>query len=643
MILLSVREISRQFDAEPVFEAASFEVRPGERIGLVGPNGAGKSTLLRILAGLDDPDVGDVEFHPSAEVALLEQEPDHPSDRTLIAEARAGLASLYSLQHEATEIAERMARESDAESLERLHRRFDQLQVELHRLDAYNIDHRVDEVLLGLGFAKEDYERPLGQFSGGQRNRVALARMLLRAPDVMLLDEPTNHLDMAATEWLEGWLVRSRQAMIVVSHDRYFLDRVTTRILELHERRVTDYRGNFSEYWAQRAERRKVAERTWEKQQDFIERTEDFIRRNKAGQKHAQAADREKKLARLEQVERVGEISGPAMHFGEAARAGDWVLDAVDLAKGFGQPLFRELNLRVDRGDSIGILGPNGSGKTTLLRVLIGELPPDCGTVRFGTGVQVGYFDQQLASVDPELDAVEAIRPPGDPNASAKALRSLLARFGIRGDMAFQKVGLMSGGEKSKVALAKLAAANVNVLVLDEPTNHLDLWARASLEEALQAFEGTLLFVSHDRYFLDRVASKVIVLEPERWRFYEGNYSDFVAFQRRLAQEDAARGESAAKERRAQVEAQQADRETPAGAATETKRRRREFPYRKVEDIEVEIADNESLLERLEADLGDPSIHRNGDRVREITRQYDETKQRLEDLYRHWEEAVELN
>ncbi len=641
MILLSVRSISRQFDVDPVFREVSFEVRPGERIGLVGPNGTGKSTLLNILAGIDDADTGEIERHPTADVALLEQEVDTTEGKTLIAEARSGLSHLYDLQHEAAELAERMSRETGAELLERLHKRYDQIQLDLHRFDAYNIDHRVDEVLHGLGFSPEDYERPLAEFSGGQRNRAVLARMLLRSPDVMLLDEPTNHLDIAATEWLESWLVRSRQAMIVVSHDRYFLDRVTTRILELFDGTLTDYRGNFSAYWQQRHERQKVSERTFEKQQEFIAKTEDFIRRNKYGQKHAQAADREKKLARLEQVEVVRDLSGPAMNFGKASRAGDWVLKTTDVAKGFGRPLFTDFTMNIDRGESVGILGPNGSGKTTLLRVLIGELPPDTGKVRFGTGVKIGYFDQQLESVDPELDAIAAIRPDDDPNISPGTLRSLLARFGIRGDLALQKVGLMSGGEKSKVALARLAAANVNVLVLDEPTNHLDLWARASLEEALQSFEGTLLFVSHDRYFIDRVAKSVIVLEPDRWRTYAGNYSDFVQFRRNIELEIASL--ESKQENVAQSTSKRSTSGTNAKPSSETPRRKRQYPYRKVEEIEADITEKESLVEQLEAEMADPAIHRNGERVKEVTQEYAAAKSRLEELYRHWEEAVELN
>ncbi|HXY32923.1 MAG TPA: ABC-F family ATP-binding cassette domain-containing protein, partial [Planctomycetaceae bacterium] len=539
MILLSLQEVVRQFDADPVLQGVSLEIRPGERVGLVGPNGAGKTTLMRILAGLDHPDRGEVTRHRSADVALLEQEADYSSERTVLDEAREGLAALYALQRESAELAAAIAAEPESAQVARLQKRFDAVQSELDRLDAHHVEHRVEEVLHGLGFASSEFSQLLSELSGGQRNRALLARMLLRAPDVMLLDEPTNHLDIQATEWLENWLANAPQAMVVVSHDRYFFDRVTNRILELWSGRLTSYPGNFSAYWRQRHERVELLQKTYERQQEYIARTEEYIRRNKMGQKSAQAKDREKKLARVEEVERPAEIPESAMEFASAGRPGDWVLEAREISKSLGRPLFSDFSLRVERGDSLGIFGPNGCGKTTLLRVLLGELPPDAGIARIGTGVKIGYFDQRLTSVDPNCDAIEAIRPPDRPDLTPAALRNLLARFGIRGDLALQKVGNMSGGEKSKVALARLNAQNVNVLVLDEPTNHLDLWARDSLEEALRAYDGTLVFVSHDRYFLDRLAKRVVVCGNEGWKCYSGNYSDYVHFAQQRALEMA--------------------------------------------------------------------------------------------------------
>ncbi len=640
MILLSLVDVFRQFDADPVLRGVGFEIRRGERVGLVGPNGAGKTTLMRILAGMDHPDKGEVTQHRSADVALLEQEADYSSERTVLDEAREGLAALYALQRESAELASDISAEADPAQVARLQKRFDSVQSELDRLDAHNIDHRVDEVLHGLGFSTAEFAQPLSELSGGQRNRALLARMLLRAPDVMLLDEPTNHLDIAATEWLENWLVSAPQAMIIVSHDRYFLDRVTNRILELWAGRLTDYAGNFSAYWRQRHERGELLQKTYERQQEYIARTEDFIRRNKMGQKSGQAKDREKKLARVEEIERPPEIAELGMNFSSVGRPGDWVLDAQQVAKSLGRPLFTDFSLRVGRGDSLGIFGPNGCGKTTLLRVLLGELPPDSGVARIGTGVKLGYFDQRLTSVDPECDAIEAIRPPDRPEVTPATLRNLLARFGIRGELALQKVGAMSGGEKSKVALARLNAQNVNVLVLDEPTNHLDLWARDSLEEALRAYEGTLVFVSHDRYFLDRLAKRVVVCEPEGWKCYDGNYSDYVHFaQQRLL----ALGQSREGARTARNDAARTAEPAAPTDSSKPARRKRRFPYRKTEAIERDIADKEATLRQVETEMADPQIHRTPERIREVTRQHEDLRAELATLYEHWEEAAELN
>ncbi|MBI3863608.1 MAG: ABC-F family ATP-binding cassette domain-containing protein [Planctomycetia bacterium] len=637
MLLLSVNNVVRQFDAAPVLDGVTFEVRAGERIGLVGPNGAGKTTLMRILTGQDDQDKGDVVYHASAQATLLEQAAEFSESRTLLDEAKDGLAPLYALQREAEVVAHTIAAETDPQVREKLQRRYDALQHDLHRHSAYNIDHRVDEVLLGLGFTRDQYDRPITQFSGGQQNRVLLARLLLAAPDVMLLDEPTNHLDIAATEWLEEYLAHCEQAMLVVSHDRYFLDRVTNRTLELHAGTVADYPGNFSAYWKLKAERAEVQGRTWEKQQAFIEKTEDFIRRNHYSNS-VQAHDREKKLARLERVDRPREIVAPAMAFGKPKRTGDWVIEATDLTKGFDRPLFTNVSLKILRGERVGIFGPNGCGKTTLLRTLLGELTPDSGTVRFGTNVEIAYYDQQLSGVSPDIDVVDAVRPANNPTMLPAAVRDLVARFGLRGDIVFQKVASLSGGECSKVALAKVAALNANVLILDEPTNHLDLWSRAALEAALRDFEGTLLFVSHDRYFMDRVATHIFAFEPDRWRLYAGNYTNYLDSLKRAREEASttATGEASAERKTRELAAREQNQPAPV-------RRKRKFPYRKVHDLEAEIATSEARLAELQEELGSPDLYRDGQRVREVREAFESAQAELARLYEHWEEAVELN
>ena len=636
MILLSVRDLARQFDAEPVFQRVSFEVRPGEKLGLVGPNGAGKSTLMRILAGLDEADVGTIEKHSSTRLTMLEQQPDFAPDRTLLQEAQAGLGPLYALQHEAVELAHSIAEEKDPAALNRLQRRYDTVQAELHRLDAYNIDHRVDEILQGLGFTPDQYARPVTQFSGGQQNRVLLARLLLAAPNIMLLDEPTNHLDIAATEWLENYLASSQQALIVVSHDRYFLDKVANRILELNRHAVTDYPGNFSAYWKQREERMLVQMRAWEKQQEEIADLQDFIVRNRYGQLHAQAKDREKKLERLERIEKPAEFQTFTMGFGKTTRTADCVFEAQEVTQGFDTPLFEHVTLRIHRGERVGIFGPNGAGKTTLLRTLLGELPPKTGKVRVGQGVKIGYFDQKLESVSGDLDLVEAIRPPQRPDITPGQLRDALGRFGLRGDMVFQRVDSCSGGERSKVAMARLAIQDINVLVLDEPTNHLDVWACEALEESLKAFDGTLVFVSHDRYFLDRVATHVICLENKQVSYFEGNYSDYQAI-RRIREEEAAALTKA--EKKADV----ATDDSRKRGGDKPAKRKRKYPYRKLEDLEQEIAEKETLAAQLQEALGDPQVLRDGRKVKQVHDDFEATQASLTQLYEHWEEAAELN
>jgi ATP-binding cassette subfamily F protein 3 len=331
------------------------------------------------------------------------------------------------------------------------------------------------------------------------------------------------------------------------------------------------------------------------------------------------------------------------MGFGtKVRRTGDWVIEAVGLAKGFGPPLFRDVSLQILRGDRVGIFGPNGSGKTTLLRTLLGELAPDAGTVRFGTNVEIAYYDQQLASVDPGLDVVDAVRPANNPTMTPAQIRDLLARFGIKGELVFQKVGSLSGGEKSKVALARVAALNANVLVLDEPTNHLDLWSRAALEEALRQFEGTLLFVSHDRYFMDRVATHIFAFEPTRWRLYAGNYTDYIDSLRRAAEE--ARLVLPATKARIDSGASAPGAARGAGSTSADKpRQKRRFPYRKVDELEAEIAATESRVQQLQAELNNPDLYRDGPRVKQTKQSFEEVQARLAELYEHWEEAVELN
>ena len=636
MIVLSAKGLRKHFGPDPVLDGVTFEVRPGDRIGLVGPNGTGKTTLLKILDGKEDPDGGTYEVHSSASVGYLEQQPVWEPGKTLWDEAQSALGSLLSLQKEALDVSHALATDADPAEHRRLATRYDHLQQELHRRDAYNLDHKIERILEGLGFQQDAFRLEVESLSGGEQNRLMLAKLLLAAPELMFLDEPSNHLDIEATEWLEEFLVGSSAAMVLVSHDRYFLDKVTNRTLELFHGTVDGYSGNFSAYWRQKDERLLVQRRTYEKQQVEIAKTKDFIRRNSYGQKHAQAEDRRKKLERIVPVDVPREIVAPPMSFPAVERSGDIVLRTEKLAKAYDRPLFEDVNLEITRGQRWGMLGPNGSGKTTLLRCLLREESPDAGNVILGQGVEIGYFDQQLSALDEDTPVDEAIRSAGGAYETQKC-RDLLARFGVAGDTSVQTVGQLSGGERCRAALARLAASQANFLVLDEPTNHLDIWARDALERALSAFQGTVLFVSHDRYFVNRLADHLLVVEPDRFRVIEGNYATYLHLVDRGL---AAAATGSAKSFKAERKPPKSTTKEPSA---ETARRKRRFPYRKVKDLEKDIFDRETLLEELHTTLADPATHRDGDRVRKLKAQIADEQRKLKDLYAHWEEAVEMN
>lgn len=629
-LILSVQGIEKYFAGQQVLTSASLEIRAGERVALIGPNGAGKTTLLRILLGQTDPDRGTIELARSARLGFVAQRPVFETGATVWDIAKKALEPLENLVQEIQRVSQQIAEATSPDDQRRLASRLDQLQLELHNRDAFAVEHKMERVLQGLGFTAPDFQKPVEILSGGQINRLMLAALLLEEPDLMLLDEPSNHLDIEATEWLEDFLRASKQAFLLVSHDRYFLDRVVDRTLELVNGSLDSFPGNFSKYQRLKAERLLVTQRTWEKQQTEIEKIEDFIRRNHYGQKAAQAEDRRKKLERIERVELPRTIEVPPMGFSPPSRTGDIVLRVEGLSKRFGQSLFQNLEFQIERGQRWGILGPNGCGKSTLLKCILGEIQPDAGKIRLGSGVQPGYFDQHLQGVAGDSIAAEAVRPPRREMVDRQR-RDLLARFGITGDLALKTVRTLSGGERNRVALARLAAQEPNFLLLDEPTNHLDLWACAALEKTLLDFDGSLLVVSHDRYFLNQICTHLLVFESDRVHVFPGNY-------------DAYRHHSQANECLAPAESNKAVptawRESENGAPSKRKRR---FPYRKVSEIEAEIKAHEQAIDHLHQELLRPEVLRLGAQVIENHQRLKEHQSALERLLEHWEEALELN
>lgn len=634
MLLLSCSNLTHGYDHVPLFEDLSFELYAGQRVGLVGPNGAGKTTLLRVLSRLDSPDAGEVRRHAGARVALVRQQPDFAPGRTLFEEARTALQELVAAHDDMIRTAEELSQATDENVRKSLVQRYDRLNEMLRHHDAYNVDHRIEQVLDGLGFREDEYDRPVDTFSGGQQSRLMLAKLLLAAPDVMLLDEPSNHLDIDATRWLEEYLAKQPEAMLIVSHDRYFLDRVVNKVFELNAAHVESYPGNYHAYWRLRQERYEQRLKAWEAQQEYIAKQEEYIRRVHYGQLHKQAQSRQKALDHLELVEKPRLIQSPRMHFGEVRRTGDVVVAVEGLAKAFDRPLFSNLSFALQRGKRLGILGPNGSGKTTLLRIMLGDEKPDAGKVERGYLVLPGYYDQHLKSLSDDKTVLRAAWPESDPDANEQAMRDLLGRFGLAGDQVYQQVGSLSGGERSRVALARLVADGANVLILDEPTNHLDLWACEALEQALLDFEGTVIVVSHDRYFLNRVVDLLVVLDGKGGaRVIHGNYDTYL--QMSAVQAPAEEKQISAKPEPAAAK----DSPPPAGKV----RRKRRFPFRKVGDLEADIAAQETRLREVERALASPDLYRDGDKVKDAMRDFEDCKQSLQQLYEHWEEAVELN
>ncbi len=537
MPIVSVIQVGKSFGAERIFEGVSFQIDEHDRIGLVGPNGAGKSTLLNIVAGREEPDEGTVAVARNTRIGYLTQVVDFTAENTLREEMLTVFSEVRSWEQELNELALALASiDEDVETTlhEDLLQRYADLQARFEHANGYTYEHKVDQVLDGLGFTHEQQVSPVMNLSGGQQTRAALGKLLLQEPDLLLMDEPTNHLDLAALEWLETYLAGWKGAMVVVAHDRYFLDKVVSRTIEMAFGRIEEYPGNYTRYLHLREERMERRTREYEAQQAHIAHTEEFIRRYKAGQRSKEARGRQKLLDRLERVERPQDF--PEMHFEftPTVESGLVVISTHKLAVGYpAQPplttepttLVRVADLELLRGDCVGLIGPNGSGKTTLLRTIINELRPVSGYAQIGHNVRIGYYSQTHSGLHNERTIIDEIRQVSV--LSEEGARTFLGRFLFSGDDVFKPIGALSGGERSRVALAKLTLQGSNLLILDEPTNHLDLQSRQFLEEVLGEFGGTLLFVSHDRYFIDSLATKVWAIEDGVLIPYQGNYTEY--------------------------------------------------------------------------------------------------------------------
>ncbi len=623
MSLAIISNLDKHFGAELIFSGVSFRIEHGDRLGLVGPNGAGKSTLLNILAGRLLPSEGTVAFAQGTRVGYLTQMPEFTPENTLYEEMLTVFAEVQAMESAMHDLAMRMSDPdalTDPDAYQALVDRYALLQERFEHAEGYTIESRARQILDGLGFSREQQALPVRALSGGQQTRAALGKLLLQSPDVLLLDEPTNHLDLAALEWLEEYLLAWKGALVIVAHDRYFLDRVTQRIIEVDNHRAEEYPGNYTNFIQLREERRELQRKQYEAQQEQINRTEDFIRRYKAGQRAREARGRQKQLDRLERVDRP--YHAPELHFRMrvAYESSEYALETNKLIVGYpNRPLITVPDLTVERGSRIGLLGPNGAGKTTLLRTIVGELAPLTGNIKQGTNLRIGYYAQTHEGLNSQSAVIDEIREVS--LLSEEGARTYLGRFQFRGDDVFKSIGVLSGGEKARVALAKLTMQGANFLVLDEPTNHLDLPARQFLEAVLADYDGTLIFVSHDRYFIDAVATDLWIVEGETMRAVEGNYTTY----RQRIMQQAARAQSAAK-----ASARAAQTQGRAGKPVT-------LAARTVDRIEAEVAAAEQRLATIEADLTTASEAADVTRITQLAEQHAVAKAELDVLYEEWE------
>ena len=532
MSLIRLENVTKLYDPDLILDDISVSIEHGDRIGLIGRNGTGKTTLIKIITGMLANFKGKVISAKGLGIGYLSQEPDIARDCTLRQEMLKVFEKRRALEDEMLLLAEAM----ETQQAPHLLAEYARIQEQHERLGGYDYEHQVNRILGGLGFAESDFNLPIHVLSGGQKSRATLAKLLLEAPDLLLFDEPTNHLDIKGIEWLENYLnIEYNGAVLVVSHDRYFLDKVVRKVWELAAHKIKIYRGNYSKYVETKSVEKLVGERAFKKQQAFIEHEEEFIRLNIAGQRTREAQGRRKKLARLERVEKPkADARTLKLNFTPETRGGNDILRCENVGKAFGEKtIFKDLNFEVYRRDVVGIVGANGTGKTTLFRMILGEESATEGEMWVGPTLKFGYYTQELEGLNPDneiIDEIWELRP----QQTHGEIRSFLGKFLFSGDDVFKRIGNLSGGEQSRVLLAKLLLANANVLLLDEPTNHLDIPAREALEAALAEYPATLFIISHDRYLLNSLATKLLIFDGPPGgtaNLFEGNYAEYIAQQ----------------------------------------------------------------------------------------------------------------
>lgn len=650
-MLLQVSGIIKRFGVDPILDGVNLQILERERIGLVGVNGAGKSTLLKIVAGEMSYDGGQIFKSKETTLGYLAQNSGLQSDRTIweemmnvFAHLTQAEADLRQMERDIADPAQMEDEKKYADLLERYAKRSDWFKDH----GGYEMETRIRSVLHGMGFGEFSPDTPIATLSGGQKTRLALARILLQAPDLLMLDEPTNYLDIATLTWLEDYLRGYSGALLVVSHDRYFLDRLVTTIVEIERHRSKKYTGNYSRYMELKAAEYETQMKQYEKQQGEISKMEDFVQKNivrASTTKRAQS--RRKALDKMERLDKpMGDLKKAHFSFETAVMSGKEVLrvDQLSVAYDEASPLFRNVSFDLRRGETVALIGPNGIGKSTMLKCLTGSLRPVTGDIQWGTKVQIGYYDQEQTGLNPSNTVLEELWS-AYPGMEEARIRTVLGNFLFSGDDVLKKISSLSGGEKARVSLSKLMLKEANMLILDEPTNHLDLFAKEVLEAALMDYEGTLLFISHDRYFLNKMAERIVELHPGGTEHYLGNYDDYVEKKQELEDiaREAAEARQASAKNSSKSDLNTATTEKSGAASFEAEKqakREERNRQRKQEALEQQIAELETKITDLEAQMALPEIYQNYMKLQELQQQTEEHKAELIKAYEDWEELA---
>jgi ATP-binding cassette subfamily F protein 3 len=643
MILLQINQLSKYFGADPILSNIKLEVQTRDKVAIVGRNGAGKSTLLKIIAGVMSHDSGDIIKPKDVSIGYLAQDTGLESQLSIWEEMNLVFKELQLMEKEMRLVEQRMATvDPTHESLkfEKLLKEYDTLQVKFKENGGYQYEADIRSILHGLGFSEFDPGTKISSLSGGQKTRLALGKLLLTSPDLLILDEPTNHLDIETLTWLEQYLQNYPGAILIVSHDRYFLDKIVTQIYEISRHTSTKYLGNYSSYLKYKAENYEKELKTYERQQEEVAKLKDFIQRNLARASTTKLAQsRRKKLEKMDLINRpLGDEKSANFQFDIERQSGNDVLKAKDISVSYDSvhPVISNISFSISRGDSIALVGPNGIGKSTLLKSIVQKLDSLTGSFALGSHVQIGYYDQQQADLTSNKRVLDELWDEY-PQKTEKEIRTVLGNFLFSGDDVLKPVSTLSGGEKARLALSKLMLQNANFLILDEPTNHLDLDSKEILENALIDYPGTILFVSHDRYFINRIATKVFELSPNHLREYLGDYDYFLTKKEEQLELERLEQEAEGKSASQKVLTTQPEGKLSYQQEKELKKLERQ-KQRRIEEIEVEIGHLEEQIEKNEALLCDPNIYQNHEEVQRINSENDLLQSKLENLMNEWEE-----